>query len=290
MNVEVALEARATLGEGPLWDTRRQRLYWVDIEGGLLHVFNPADGSDKAHAIGQRVSTVVVRRRGGLLLGLEEGIASYDPDTGALELICRPEGTNPDVRFNDGKCDPAGRFWAGTMTFSRTPGGANLWRLDTDLSVQRMLDGVTTSNGLVWSLDRDTMYYIDSGTPQVDAFDFDLDSGQISHRRTVVRVPESQGKPDGMAIDQEGKLWVAQYRGGRVCRWDPVDGRLLQTIAIPASLTTACALGGANLDELFVTTARDGLTPEQLAAQPHAGSLFRVRVAVPGLESHEFAG
>lgn len=287
---ELVLDARARLGEAPLWDHARKWLLWVDIDGQCVHGFDPADARQESHAMGQRVGTVVVRRRGGWIVALQRGLAAYDPSTARLEQLADPEGDNPDVRFNDGKCDPAGRFWAGTMTFSRTPGGARLWCLDAELTCRQMLDGVTTSNGIAWSADARTMYYIDSNAWRVDAFDYELASGAIANRRPAFAVPEAMGKPDGMAIDAEGMLWVAHYRGGRVCRWDPATGRLLQTVQLPVTLTTACALGGEGLDELYVTSARGGLNAEELAAQPLAGGLFRIRVDTPGVPSAEFAG
>ncbi|MDY0168558.1 MAG: SMP-30/gluconolactonase/LRE family protein [Thermoguttaceae bacterium] len=290
MQVELILDAQAVLGEGPLWHAPSQRLYWVDINRHEVHVFSPADGSDRAIDVGQKVGTVVVRHSGGLALALHRGLATLDLETGQVDILCDPEADLPDNRFNDGKCDPAGRFWAGTMSLTRTPRTANLWRLDPDFSVRRMLDGVTTSNGIVWSLDRRTMYYIDTPTREVAAFDYEVETGDIANRRPVVHFPEGAGSPDGMAIDARGMLWIAHFRGGKVSCWDPRDGTMLQTIDIPASKVTACAFGGPNLDELYITTARVDLTEEELSDQPHAGGLFLARPGVPGVESFEFAG
>ena len=290
MEVELIIDARAVLGEGPLWHAPSQRLYWVDIDRHEVHVFNPSDGSDWTIDVGQKVGTVVVRRGGGLVLALHHGLATLDLETGQVTILCDPEADLTDNRFNDGKCDPAGRFWAGTMSLTRTPRAANLWRLDPDLSVHRMLDGVTTSNGIVWSLDRRTMYYIDTPTREVAAFDYELETGHIANRRPVVRFPEGAGSPDGMAIDARGMLWIAHFRGGRVSCWNPADGTMLHAIDVPASKVTACAFGGPNLDELYITTARLDLTQDELSGQPHAGGLFRVRPGVAGVESFEFAG
>lgn len=290
MQAELVLDAQAVLGEGPLWHAPSQRLYWVDINRHEVHVFNPADGSDRAIDVGQKVGTVVARRSGGLILALHHGLATLDLETEQVDILCDPEADLPDNRFNDGKCDPAGRFWAGTMSLTRTPRAANLWRLDPDFSVHCMLDGVTTSNGIVWSLDRRTMYYIDTPTREVAAFDYEVETGHIANRRTVVHFPEGAGSPDGMAIDARGMLWIAHFRGGQVSCWDSRDGTMLRTIDIPVSKVTACAFGGPNLDELYITTARVDLTEEELSDQPHAGGLFRVRPGVPGVESFEFAG
>jgi sugar lactone lactonase YvrE len=287
---ELVLDAKADLGEGALWDDKGQVLYWVDIMAGKLHIYDPAAGRDRTIAVGQPVGTVVARRSGGVMLALHHGFASLDLGTGELEMIHDPESHLPGTRFNDGKCDPAGRFWAGTLAMDGTPRASGLYRLDPDLSVHKMLDGVTTSNGIVWSLDRGTMYYVDTPTSRVDAFDYDLASGEIGNCRAVVHVPAEMGYPDGMTIDSEGMLWVALWGGGKVSRWNPADGRLLQTVDLPATNVTSCAFGGENLDQLYITTARTGLPPEQLSEQPLAGGLFRADVGVRGLPAFEFAG
>jgi len=290
MDVELILDAKAILGEGPLWHARTQRLFWVDIEGHVVHVFDPATGRDRVIDVGQKVGAVVVRRQGGLVLAVHRGFATLDLDTERVTLLSQPEPHLPDNRFNDGKCDPAGRFLAGTMSLTRKPGTANLWRLDPDLSVHHVLGGVTTSNGIVWSLDQRTMYYIDTPTRQVAAFDYDVDTGRLTNRRAVAVFPEGAGSPDGMAIDARGMLWIAHFRGGRVSRWNPDNGTMLQAIDFPVKKVSACAFGGANLDELYVTTARIELTDDELRNQPYAGGLFRVRPGVPGVASFEFIG
>ncbi|NUQ66630.1 MAG: SMP-30/gluconolactonase/LRE family protein [Pirellulales bacterium] len=289
MDAELLLDARAVLGEGALWDASRRRLLWVDIEGREVHIFDPAGGDDVAIDVGQEVGTVVPRARGGLVLGLRRGIALLDPASRELTMLADPESHLPDNRFNDGKCDPAGRFWAGTISHRRQPDAA-LYRLDPDLSVRRVLEGVVNSNGLAWSLDARAMYYIDTGTHRIDAFGYDRDTGAIRNRRTVVDVPDAMGKPDGMTIDADGMLWVAHWGGGRVNRWDPGTGRLLSTVLVPASRTTSCAFGGPDLATLYITTARTGMTAEALAAEPQAGALFAVRPGVQGLPAFEFAG
>jgi sugar lactone lactonase YvrE len=288
--VKLALDVRANLGEGPIWDARRQVLYWVDIHGFNLHIYDPAAKTDRVIHVGQHIGTVVPRRSGGVVVALREGIAALDLDTEQLTFLARPEHNKPTNRFNDGKCDPAGRFWAGTMSLNREQNAGSLWRLDPDLSCHRMVTGVTTSNGIVWSPDKKTMYYIDTPTGRVDAFDYDNDTGDIANRRPAITIALEDGRPDGMTTDAEGMLWVAHWDGGRVTRWDPLTGKLLQTIRVPASRTTACAFGGPNLTDLYITTARTGLTDEQLQHQPHAGGVFRVTTGAKGTESFEFLG
>jgi sugar lactone lactonase YvrE len=287
-NVELVLDARAVLGEGAIWDNKRHVLYWIDIDPGIVHVYDPATRKDRSISVGQSVGTVVPRKSGGLMLAVRNGFMSLDPETNETSLLAKPRDHNPENRFNDGKCDPAGRFWAGTMETTTCKGA--LFRLDTDLSVHQILDNVGCSNGLTWTLDKKTMYYIDTNTARIDAFDYDNATGTISNRRTIVKVPEAYGLPDGMTMDIDEKLWVAHWEGGCVCRWDPTTGRLLRKITLPATLTTSCTFGGPDLDTLYITSARTGLDPASLAKQPKAGGLFAVNPGVSGLPSLPFEG
>jgi sugar lactone lactonase YvrE len=287
--VELLLDAKSVLGEGAIWHGKTQTLYWVDILQSLVHIYDPATGRDRTINVGEHVGTVVVRKSGGLMLALKHGFASLDLKTEKVSLIVDPE-KKPENRFNDGKCDPAGRFWAGTLNYKDAPDVGALYRLDADLKAHRVVDRVTCSNGIVWSSDARTMYYIDSPTMRVDAFDFDLESGKVSNRRTVITVAQGQGFPDGMAIDAEDKLWVAHWDGNSVKRWDPKSGKLLRTIEIPATRVTSCAFGGPKLDQLYVTSATTGMDAATLTRYPHAGGLFRVDPGIQGLPSAEFAG
>lgn len=289
--VELVVDARATLGEGPLWDEREKLLYWVDILRHALHVYDPASGQNKTYDVGQRVSTVVLGESGDVLVAVENGFARFDCATSKLEILADPEADKPENRFNDGKCDPAGRFWAGTMHASATvPENGGLYRLDPDLSVHTMLTGVSISNGIVWTADRKTMYFNDSIPGTVTAFDYDDETGDISNPRVVIQIPSSMGVPDGMAIDSEGMLWIAHFFGAAVHRWNPQTGTVIDTITLPASNPTACAFAGDNLDELYITTARDSVSDEQLKREPHAGGLFHVKIGVTGTLTHRFKG
>lgn len=286
-DTELILDAKAALGEGAIWDARRQVLFWVDILGKQLHRYDPDTNTDRAWDIGQPVSAVVPRRSGGVMLAVYDGLAGFDLETGKLEFIADPETESPDTRFNDGKCDPAGRFWAGTMSLQHARETGSLYVLDADRHVRKMLDKVTTSNGIVWSLDHRTMYYIDTPTQRVDAFDYNVKTGNIVNRRVAVRIPDDQGHPDGMTLDAEGMIWVAHWNGWRVTRWNPVTGELLATIRVPVARVTSCAFGGTNLDRLYITTARPD---KDDPAQPHAGSLFMAHPGVRGLPAFEYAG
>jgi sugar lactone lactonase YvrE len=290
--VEPIPVAPATLGEGAIWNAAVQRLQWIDIIGQRVFTYDPATGENRGYDVGQKVGTVVPRARGGLILALQEGFARLDADTGRVALLARPpEHDSQVVRFNDGKCDPSGRFWAGTMALVKGPKPlGRLYRLDADGSIRVMLRDVGTSNGIAWSLDRRTLYFIDTPLLRVDAFDYDDVTGAIANRRTVISIPPGIGRPDGSTLDAEGMLWIAMYDGWAATRWNPRTGELLQTIRLPVARVTSCAFGGPELDLLFLTSARDKLSEEQLAAQPLAGGLFRARPGVRGVPAFSYQG
>ena len=288
--LELGLDAKASLGEGAAWDSQRKLLYWVDINGEKVHIYNPKDGSDRAIQVGQPVGTLAPRQKGGLVLAMSKGLYFLDVDSGQLDFISDPESGLPGNRFNDGKCDPAGRFWAGTMSTVGQKKAGSLYRMDPDLSVHKMVDGITTSNGLIWSLDKRTMYYIDTPTMEVSAFDYNNLSGEIRNRRAAVRVPEGEGRPDGMTIDAEGMLWVAMWEGWQVNRYNPLSGEKLMSVSLPVERVTSVAFGGDNLDELYITTAIPEPAKADPAKQPLAGGLFKARPGVRGGEGFSFTG
>lgn len=290
VSAELVVDAKAELGEGPSWDAGKQKLYWVDIMGQKVHSLDPGTGKMTSFDTGLFVGAAVPREKGGLILATHKGFYTLDVETGKISFIHDPEPDLSGNRFNDGKCDPAGRFWAGTMSFNEQDPTGSLYRLDADLSVHQMLDQITISNGLAWTSDHKTMYYIDSPTKQVVAFDYDLDTGEIHNKRTVITIPDGEGVPDGMAIDSEDKLWVAQFGGSKVSRWDPETGERLLTVSLPATNVTSCVFGGQNLDELYITTARKGLSKEQLEQQPQAGGVFRYKTDVKGTPTYLFKG
>ena len=288
---ELVLDSHAALGEGPIWDDEKQVLYWVDILGNTLNAYDPVKHENQVYDVGQHVGTVVpAKDLAKVMLAVYEGFASYALDRQELTLLHDPEAHLPHNRFNDGKCDPMGRFWAGTMAYGGQGKEGSLYCLDRDGRVRRVLGDIGIANGLAWSLDGSTMYYIDTAWAAVRAFDFDLEMGAISNGRNVIDVPIEMGAPDGMTIDAEGMLWVALWGGGQVCRWNPQNGELLQTVACPASHTTACAFGGEGLDILYITSAKDGLSEDQLEKEPHAGGLFAVRPGVQGIAAYRFGG
>ena len=290
MKAEIAVRSASTLGEGSLWDAGKQRLCWLDIVGKRLFIYDPEGNTNRELEIPEMAGTVVPRRAGGLILSLESGIHAFDPESGALEKIADPEAQRSETRYNDGKCDPSGRFWAGTMGRNGEAGLGSLYRLDVDGSVTQILDGVDISNGIAWSPDRRFMYWTDTLKGEIYAFDYDDASGGISNRRIAFKLDSVDGLPDGMTIDAEGMLWAACWEGGKVIRIDPKAGKKLSEVKLPASRVTSCAFGGQKLDRLYITTARMGLGEAELAEQPYAGSLFVCEPGVKGIPAVAYAG
>lgn len=287
-DVELALDAGADLGEAPTWDAAARRLIWIDITEGLVHRFDPRAGRDEVFEVGQPVGAAVPTASGRLALAVSDGYALLDPITRRIERLAEVESNVPETMMNDGKCDRAGRFWAGTKDVEgRRPLGS-LYRLDTDHRVVRVVTGVTISNGLGWSPDQRAMYYIDSARYGIDVFDFEPESGSASNRRRLVDLPRTWGLPDGMTVDQGGFLWVAFWTGSAVRRLAP-DGRLVSVVEMPVSLVTSCAFGGDDLSDLYVTSARAGLSETQLRTEPHAGGLFRIHAEIRGIPAPPFA-
>jgi sugar lactone lactonase YvrE len=272
--MQTLTDHRCLLGEGPVWDARRSSLFWVDILRGEIHEYRPADGYSHTISVGEYVGAVAPYRDGRLMAALKSGIVLIDPDTGEREAVGHPEAHLPGNRYNDGKCDPAGRFWVGSMSLQEEPGAGSLYMIDHDRSITRQLEGVTISNGLAWSNDHRTMYYIDTPTFEVAAFDYDIATGSISNRRVAIRIPETDGYPDGMTTDREGCLWIAHWDGWQVTRWDPHTGRKIHHIPMPAARVTSCAFGGDTGNDLYITSARTGLSEEELGRMRGAGGVF----------------
>lgn len=288
--LELVLDVNAVLAEGPCWDADNQLLYWVDIDGKKVHIYNPITDIDRSIDIGQHVGAIAIRKSGGAVLAMHHGFYFLDTVTGGLNPVYDPESDLPDNRFNDGKCDAAGRFWAGTQNFEEKEPLGTLYCMETDHSVRAVLKGITISNGITWSPDNKIMYYIDSATRQVVAFDYDIKTGAISNKRVVVRIPYGGGTPDGMTSDIEGMLWVAQWGGWQVSRWNPYTGELIDSIQVPVERVSSCIFGGKDMDELYITTARRGVEGDEIKRQPHAGGIFRVKTNVKGIMTYKYAG
>ncbi len=283
------LPAAAGLAEGPCWWSEHKILLWVDIEASRIGLFDPATGSNDFLHLPAHVGAVVPTSVGDLLVATAAGLMRMDPSTEAVTLLSDPEADRPGNRFNDGKCDPWGRFWAGTMAYDFEPHAGALWRLDGDGGITRQRSQLTISNGLAWSQDRRTLYLIDSPTRRVMAFPLNQ-AGEIAGEPThCLHIPKDwDALPDGMCIDAEGMLWIALFGGGAVTRWDPISGLLLERLKLPCRQVTSCCFGGPNFDQLFVTTARRGMAPAAIKAEPLAGGLFQADVGVKGMPADCF--
>ncbi|WJH32870.1 SMP-30/gluconolactonase/LRE family protein [Paenibacillus sp. CC-CFT747] len=264
-------------------------LHWVDIPSRKLYTLDPGTGIHKQILLNGMIGVAVPRRSGGFVLAIQDGFYTYEDTAGAVKLL-DPEEHLPGNRFNDGKCDAAGRFWAGTLSMSGEKGAGSLYCLDTDLRVRKAVDQVSIANGLGWSPDNKVMYFIDSAARQVTAYDYDLARGSLSNPRTAVALPEGNDLPDGMTVDAEGMIWIAHWGGGQVTRWNPGEGTLLERITLPVSLVTSCTFGGDRLDELYITSAKADLSDKEREEQPLAGGLFRLKTRTTGLPAYPFGG
>jgi sugar lactone lactonase YvrE len=282
---EVAFPSGAELGEHPFWDDRERALIWVDVLAGRVHRLTPGAGDEIVVELGAAIGAAAAVDGGGFLLAAADGFRRVEADGRAVWGPLRPQAMPDDARFNDGACDAMGRFFAGTLTRELRQGAGALYRLDPDGSIRTVLEGVTESNGLGWSPDGSTFYYVDSGepTPRIRGFEFDADAGALGASRDLVVFDPGDVVPDGLAIDTEGCLWVAMWGGSEVRRYD-ADGRLVERHPLPVRQVTCPGFGGERLEDLYVTTAWEGMdTPE-----PQAGHLFRIRPGVRGLPAHRF--
>jgi sugar lactone lactonase YvrE len=287
MSPEPVLTIRSILGEGPVWNEDEQVLYWLDVFLPALNRFDPATGVNQATRLDQPIYAFALRAAGGAIGCFESGIGFIDLDGGAIDIIADPK-TGRAVNFNDGKCDRRGRFWTGTMAKDWSSPIGGLYRIESSRQITQMEDGIVLSNGLGWSPDNRTMYFTDFGRRVIYAYDFDPDTGAIGGRRPFIEIPAEAGFPDGMTVDAEGCLWVAHWDGWRVVRYGP-SGEAQQMISMPVQRPTSCTFGGPDLSVLYITSARMGLSEEELAATPLAGSIFAVHTDTAGLVEPKFA-
>lgn len=287
IDIDLVLDVGAVVGEGPVWDELEQILWWIDILGERLHRYDPAADENTVVELGTVPGAAALGTSGELLLAVQSGLVSFDPDSATCTVIAEIEADDPTTRMNDGNVDRHGRFWVGSMAFDATLGRGSLYRVDPDLSVTPVLGEVTISNGIDWSIDGRTMYYIDSADGTVDTLDFDVRAGTVGKRRPLIEIDPDLGVPDGMTVDGEGNLWVAVFGGGCVRCYGP-DGSLLEVVSLPALQVTACAFAGPELTELYVTTAAYGLDEQARGEQPGAGGLFLCQPGVRGLVPNRF--
>ncbi|KAI1899544.1 hypothetical protein AGOR_G00062880 [Albula goreensis] len=296
VKVECVVKEKSLIGEGPVWEERDGTLLFVDISGKRINRWNPETNQTQIMKTEKFVGAVVPRKSGGYIMAEGTRFAAVDWEKQTTTTIAHVDSDRANNRFNDGKVDPMGRFFAGTMAMEVQPAvlerkQGSFYSLNLDHTVVKHFDQVDISNGLDWSLDHKILYYIDSLSYMVEAFDYDIQTGKICNRRKVYSLEKGEGIPDGMCIDIEGKLWVACYNGARVLRIDPHTGKRMDTVMLPVDKTTSCCFGGKDYSELYVTSAYQGMDQEDLARQSEAGCLFRVTgLGVKGIPPNSFAG
>jgi sugar lactone lactonase YvrE len=280
------IDERFELAEGPVWV--RQSLWWVDIMQGMLHKWDPLAATHEARSTGDLLGAAVPSRDGRWLLAQNRSLALFDWDQSKSQVVATLDSELPRNRCNDGKCDPQGRFWFGTMNMDNVAEAGTLYCLNAAGECHARQECVTISNGLAWSEDSRVMFYIDSPTRRVDAFDFDAAEGRIANRRTLIEFGEQDGWPDGMTIDANGCLWIAMWGGSKIAVVDSSNGARVAEMAMPVSQPTSCTFGGEDLRDLFVTSAWEGMSKQQRDAEPLAGSVFHLRTEVTGQPVHSY--
>ena len=295
--VKTALDHKFILGEGPVWDEKTQKLFYIDSLGNAAGVFDPETGENRLYAAGQNVGTLVLTERSDtVILGLEDGLYSLNLSTGELVFKADPEGKQGN-RLNDGKADSRGRIWIGSMCTADngvegydTPCRCGLYKVDTDFSCSAADREIRLGNGIAWTQDDKTMYFVDSPTRSVFKYDFDAETGTASNKQICINIPESFGVCDGMDIDIDGNLWIAHWTGWCVGKWNPATGELLGKIELPVSRVSSCAFGGPNFDKLYITTANAGADNDDIK-QPDAGKIFVAEnLGTRGLPFNRFKG
>ena len=279
------LESNCQLGEGAFWDSERKKLWFVDIENGLVHQFDPKNGKHYSFPTGQKVGTLVpslVEEK--LILGLQNGIYESDFAGKSIGKICTIKELSSNQRLNDGKCDPNGRFWVGGLNMDKEKKTSHLFMMDEKRNSKVKLDSVSISNGIVWSKNGRKLFYIDTPTRTVKSFDFEIKSGKISNPKILIKTPDSLGWPDGMAIDEKNNLWIGMWGGSCVSIWSSDNGEYLGKVFVDAKNVTSCAFGGVDKKTLYITTAKQGLSKEDLEKFPLSGHLFQTEVDIAGLQ------
>jgi sugar lactone lactonase YvrE len=289
-DMELFYAANDKVGEGPNWNSETGKLYWVDISGKRIHVFDPLTKTDDPIPTDDIVAAMAFDKSGNIIAALSNQIVRIDFKTRSVVPIYKIDSIPRNARINDGKCDASGRFWLGTMDLDEREKIGSLYSVSPDLTCKKVLDGLIIGNGMAWTADNKIMYYIDSPTLEIWAFDFDLAKGELSGKRTVIKYGHGEGMPDGMTIDTEGMLWIAQFRGAKVSRWNPHTGQRLASYPVPTYNITSCCFGGEKFDELFITSASvlmEGANESQRAC---AGAVFHFCPGVTGTEAFRFGG
>jgi sugar lactone lactonase YvrE len=288
MQITTLYPSQCILAEGPLWHLERNSCLWVDIERGVLYEYNWSSQEVNTWSFDHRLTMVIQAEGNEVILALDRSIVRFNLETEQLQWLVHLEKESPNNRCNDGACDSRGRIWVGTMALDTAQGAASLYCIEKDGTVNKKIPDVTISNGLAWTADDRTFYYIDTPTRKVQAYHFDNESGEISFDRTAIEIPEDMGSPDGMAIDEEGMLWIAHYGGFGVYRWNPHSGELLQKIDVPVPNVTSCAFVGKNLEQLIITTASENLSEEVLRKYPQSGDVFLANPGTKGQTKYKY--
>ncbi len=279
---ELVLDLHMQLGEGPLWDFNRNLLFFVDIKGKHIHRYDPQNQQHRSYQMDQMPTALAVLEDKNLLVALEDRLVRFVPETGEVTEILKPGIDHHKVRTNDGAAGPDGRYYIGTMDWDEQNPIAVLYRIEADGRVAALLQHQTIANGITWSANHQTMYYIDSPTHRVQAFDFDMAQGTISQARALVTVAKDQGVPDGMTIDMEGHLWVAHNGAGYVARYHHQTGEMLAQVHVPTTQVSSCAFGGPDYRTLYLTTGYNSLNEKQQEKYPHSGGLFAINLSEQG--------
>ena len=288
ITAELELKIKADLGEGAIWNYKTQELYWVDIIGKQLNIYNPLTKKNRSFNTPSAISTVVPFTSEVAIVALVDGIYKINLQSGELRVLSDVEAEMTWNRFNDGKCDPNGNLWVGSMHYDQNKPLASVYRIEENGKTTKMIDSVTISNGIVWTKDSKTMYYIDTPTANIMAYDYDIENSTISNGRVVVKVSEEDGFPDGMAIDENDMLWVGMWNGNAIANYNPKTGKIISKVKVPAHNITSCAFGGENLDILYITTSSLDMTDDEKKKYPLAGSIFKVKPGVKGVKSPFF--
>ena len=287
MKASVLYSSQCILGESPLWHAERKCCYWADIENGVLYEYSWLPQATRFWKFNYKLTLIVQGKGNQLILALNARIALFDLESERQEWLLDVELPSSGNRCNDGACDSYGRLWIGTMHLEHKKGAGALYCINTNLNIYKKLEHTTISNGIVWSLDKKRLYYIDSPTQVVQSYIFEEESGEIIFEKNVVQIPVKIGTPDGMTIDEEGMLWIAHWGGFGVFRWNPHNGQLIDRITVPVPHITSCAFAGENLDYLIITTARENLKEEELIKYPESGNIFLVKTGVKGIATNK---
>lgn len=288
MTASLLYRSNCSLGEGAFWHEARQSFLWVDIDGKMLYEYIIKNKKVNHWQFEHRPSMIALDVQGQCIITFQGGVGRFDLTSERLDWLTCLERDTPDNRTNDGAVDSEGRLWIGTMHTRFTKGAGSLYCIDHDFKVTKKIEGLTIPNGLTWSLNNRTMYHVDSPTRSVRAYSFDSKTGSIVFNRIAISIPTELGSPDGMCIDEEGMLWIAQWNGFGIYRWNPDNGRLLDRIEVPVPQVSCCAFGGPNYDQLFITTARENFTPELLTKHPDSGSVYIVKPGIRGVRKNFF--